>query len=288
VSRARLTAAGGLLALGLAAIGTIAVRTWRSARLDFNPPRTPLPRPPEGMTEVAFRSQFGDELRGWYLPAKNRAAVVLLHGGDADRRQMLDRALALAPAGFGVLAFDLPGSGESTGKVTWGPAERSAIEAALTWLAARPEVDPARLGLLGFSQGAYHAAQEAAADPRAQALVLEGCPASYVEETFREYPRWGPLSRWTALASRWTAGPWGRDRTPLELIGRVAPRPILLIIGTADSDVDPEDGQRLFAAAGHPKELWLMAGADHGNYSAVDPQRYPERLRAFFGRALGR
>jgi dipeptidyl aminopeptidase/acylaminoacyl peptidase len=291
LSRAGRLAALALVAVPCALAATVAVRTWNAALLDFRPPRGPVKRPASGgpldpMIDVTFSTPIGDELRGWYLPSRNHAAVAVLHGGEADRTTMLDRAAALAAAGFGVLAFDLPGCGESSGKVTWGPSERAAVAGALTFLSGRPDVDPGRLGLLGFSQGAYHAVQAAAGDPRARALVLEGCPRDYVDETFDEFPKYGPLSRWAALLARRSAGPWYGEPTPFDLIARIAPRPVLFIAGTIDHDVPPENSRRLFERAGEPKELWLMPGADHGNYSQVDPQTYAARLQKFFTRTL--
>ncbi|RAQ95845.1 hypothetical protein A4R35_09880 [Thermogemmatispora tikiterensis] len=54
---------------------------------------------------------------------------------------------------------------------------------------------------------------------------------------------------------------------PVRTIGRIAPRPILLIHGGNDTIVDPDDAMRLYQAAHAPKELWLIP--PHGAYSRV-------------------
>ena len=50
--------------------------------------------------------------------------------------------------GYGVAFRDLP-------KGDWGFAQLKDIETAAAWLRARPEVDPARVGMMGYSMGGY-------------------------------------------------------------------------------------------------------------------------------------
>lgn len=86
-------------------------------------------------------------------------------GGYAD---------ALAGAGFVTLAFDHRGFGGSQGtpRCHEDPAGKLAdLRDALSWLAARPEVDPDRLGCVGICLGGGYALRFAAFDPRVRALV---------------------------------------------------------------------------------------------------------------------
>src|SRR5947209_19579580 len=87
---------------------------WR----DFHPRRSAMVRPegaPAELSEVAFESSDGSALRGWWLPSRNGAAVVFVHGSSADRRGLYPQALFLHQHGFGALLFDMPGHGESAG-----------------------------------------------------------------------------------------------------------------------------------------------------------------------------
>ena len=45
-------------------------------------------------------------LSGWYVPSRNGAVVILLHGYGNNRAQMWPRAEPLARAGYGVLLYD--------------------------------------------------------------------------------------------------------------------------------------------------------------------------------------
>jgi fermentation-respiration switch protein FrsA (DUF1100 family) len=77
-----------------------------------------------------------------------------------------------------------------------------------------------------------------------------------------------------------------RDVEPLREIPDLAPRPILLIHGAADSITDPRDSEALYAAAGEPKELWITPGVEHCGTYFADRATYCERVGAFFRRAL--
>lgn len=101
-----------------------------------------------------------------------RGALVFVSGsGPSDRDETVGgfavfRALAekLAAAGYASLRYDDRGvedSGGDYGQVTMDILARDAVAAALA-LRARPEIDPARVGVLGHSEGAILAAQIAA------------------------------------------------------------------------------------------------------------------------------
>lgn len=147
-------------------------------------------------------------LSGWWFEATSAAladaqpapAVVLLHGcgGMLDRQgtpsvRIRDYAALLNQQGWHALAVDsLSPRGErelctqriGTRKVTQVQRRRDAL-AALQWLAKRPDVDPARLALLGWSHGgsAVLAATNlnqaevarSAAQPRLAVAFYPGC-----------------------------------------------------------------------------------------------------------------
>jgi hypothetical protein len=125
------------------------------------------------------------------------AAVLLLPGSgpldrDSDHRRMPlgvtgQLAGALDEAGVATLRYDKRGVGASTG--SWHSAgfydNRDDAAAALQLLRARPEVDPARVVLLGHSEGALHAAGLAAAGAPVAGLVLLSCSAMPGDDLLR-------------------------------------------------------------------------------------------------------
>jgi pimeloyl-ACP methyl ester carboxylesterase len=286
----RLLGGATLVALvALAPVAWIAGRAWLTAAKEFHPQRHAVPWP-ASLPDVPDRQVLslataeGDRLRAWYLPSHNGAAVVLVHGTEADRAQLLPEGLALAAAGFGVLAYDQPGCGESGGSVTWGHTERAALRAAIDWTARQPGTRA--VGVLAFSQGTFTAVQVASEDPRVRALALEGAVANYGDETRHEFRRWGWLSQWPAVRSREYQGYRPTDPQAEEVVGRIAPRPVLVVAGDRDETVPMAQAERVFRAAGEPKELWVVPGAAHGGYAEAAPAEYPARLVRFFCDAL--
>jgi len=289
--RVVLPACAIVLLLGLAFVLRILISNYRDERADYiRTPPQPVSQHPErtgiaGLHEVRFRDAGATELAGWYAASRNRAAVVLVHGTGADRSGVLVETQFLAEAGFGVLAIDLPGQGASAGETQWGPAERRAISGAVQWLSVQPDVDPQCIGGLGLSMGAYVMTQAAVLDARLRAVVLGASPNDVVEQNWVSSARWGLLSQlpvyWALRASAQTY-----DLLPKDVIGRIAPRSVFIIGGEHDTAVPRYMAEQLFAAAGEPKELWIVPGAGHVDYLRYAPQEYPRRVTEFFRRRL--
>jgi len=112
-----------------------------------------------------------------YVPeghAERAAGVVLCCGYTGIKDLYLnDMARRLAAAGYVALTFDYKGWGRSDGPplrlAPYGRVEDA--QAALTFLAQQPEVDPGRLGLYGISYGGSTAVFTAAIDQRVRAVV---------------------------------------------------------------------------------------------------------------------
>jgi len=276
-----------LFALSVLFALRIAISSYLGERSDFTRwPATDISRHPErsgisGLTEISFSAPGEPKVAAWYAPSRNRAAIVLVHGTGTDRSSLLAEARLLTQSGFGVLALDLPGQGESDGRTQWGVPERHAIMAAVDWLRRRGEVDPSRIGGFGHSMGAYVLTQTAVLDRRLTAIVLAGCPNDVVEQNWITTSRWGLLSQlptyWALRASRMPL-----DMLPKDIIGAIAPRAVLIINGELDLSVPPYMAKQLFAAAGEPKALWMMPGTHHSDYSMIAPNEYAARLVDFY------
>jgi alpha-beta hydrolase superfamily lysophospholipase len=107
------------------------------------------------------------------------AAVVLVHvlgGSKADWRTAADRFQA---SGVTALAIDLRGHGGSTGSSAPAAAMAQDVKAAVAWLAARPDIRPGALAVVGASLGATAALLAAADLPAVKAAVLISPAADY-------------------------------------------------------------------------------------------------------------
>ncbi len=277
-----------LLCLALLGAARVAYRHYRAVIEDFEPAAaTELSKHPDRvgiaeLEEVSFQSSDGIRLAGWYAPSHDRAAIVVTHGTNADRASVVGETRILARAGFGVLAFDWPGDGASGGSVHWNATERRALGAAIDWLGRRPDVDPTRLGGLGFSMGGYVMAQVAARDSRLRAVILLSAPADYAQLTHWQQRSWGVLSEAPADLALRNSGMPVTELRPVDVVRDISPRPLFVIGGDADSIVPPFMTRALYEAAQNPKSLWMVPGADHGGYARVAGDEYGSRLVQFF------
>lgn len=258
----RLTAAFAIAGpVGVA--GLQAFRAWRNIHADFRrlPRRFEAPTRLEGQQPLILRSAKGHEIGASFVPPKNGVAVIFGHGTGTTRVQLWADAELLVKAGFGVLLFDWPGHGESTGEMTIGGNERDAFTACVDFLAARTDVK--RIGAYGFSNGAGLLSAFVPYEPRVTSLLAVNAWSDALEQTRYEYRRWGPIRQVPAVAAARTRIEGGnlvsRDAARL-LKGRKT----LFIASLEDELVPPIMSAELAGAAG--SEVRFVVGARHNDY----------------------
>jgi fermentation-respiration switch protein FrsA (DUF1100 family) len=69
-------------------------------------------------------------------------------------------------------------------------------------------------------------------------------------------------------------------------IKQLSPRPVFLMQGGADQVISPDSGQRLYAAAGEPKELWFDPALGHARFFDERRAEYERRVMGFFDHYL--
>jgi uncharacterized protein len=237
---------------------------------------------------VTFTATDGLRLSGWYVPSRNRAAVILVHGGGGDRTGATRHAELLVRHDYGVLLYDSRGRGESEGSpVGFGWGWRNDVAGALAFLRGQPDVDADRIGALGLSRGADVLIGVAAERRELAAVVADGATVS----SFADYRNVRGLdeaapSAWTMfLAVRVLSGTSPGE--PLEeLVADVSPTPLLLI-ATGGSLPDELVINRIYAkAAQEPVELWELPEVNHTAAIRERPREYERRIVRFFDRAL--
>jgi fermentation-respiration switch protein FrsA (DUF1100 family) len=277
----------------LAAVFLFARHIWRGVLSDVHPARrllTPAEvaqakRELPTLTDVALRTSDGLRLSGWYAPGNNGAAVVLVHGAWSNRAALLTEAVRLSRHGYGVLLYDARASGDSEGTCTWGDRERGDVAAAVDFLAAQPEVK--RIGALGFSIGASAVSGAAAKDARIRAIVLEGATSSLREAEDADHSLYGVLAAYPTRLVYRAYGVRFEEVDVVAALKAMAPRPVLVAIGSADPYVFRWMTDEVFAAAPEPKSLYVVPGAGHGDYVPTGGDAYLDTLVAFFDGSLG-
>jgi fermentation-respiration switch protein FrsA (DUF1100 family) len=172
--------------------------------------------------------------------------------------------------GRAVFIFNFRGTGASSGNFDirgW----TSDLRAVIDYLWDLPEADRSCLSLLGFSAGAAVSVYVASGDRRVSSVVAVACPARFTllngaedrQSVIEHFRSIGIIrdSDFPHSLDEWFEGL--RLVSPVDCIGGIAPRPLLLVHGSDDELVAVSHARRLYRAASEPKELVIVDGAGH-------------------------
>jgi fermentation-respiration switch protein FrsA (DUF1100 family) len=286
-----------LLWLTVVALAVLAVSAWALAYWSTHPIRIPVPnRPPlrfGSPADIAFRSDDGVPLSGWYFAHERpRAVLVLCHGHQFNRLQVLDVMEGLRDGPFAFVLFDFRCAGRSGGALsTIGAEEVRDLRAALGWIETRQELRALPVGVFGYSMGGAVAIMAASDDLRIGAVATQGAYAS-LDRAIEDRGRFfigalGPaLARPAMAIGRHWLGRDPAEVSPLRAIARISPRPVMVCHGEWDPFISAADARMLFDAAGDPKVLRILPRSWHIGVAADQRAAYYRALRAFFETAL--
>lgn len=234
--------------------------------------------------DVWLQTGDGVDLHAWYLPAvgEQRGTVLFLHGNGGNIGTQLGAVYWLPAQGYAVLMPDYRGYGRSQGKASIEGAVRD-VQAALSWLAEREEVQAQGVAVLGQSLGgalAVHALVEAERLPPLRAVILDSSFAGYRRIAREKLGRF-----WLTWPLQWPLALTIPDRySPVRSIARLAPTPVLIIHGAADPIVPFEHGAALYLAARPPRELWRVPG--EGHIAAFTHEEFRQRMANWLDRVF--
>jgi dienelactone hydrolase len=242
---------------------------------------------------VEFNGIKSDRVPGiLYLPKDNpskRPAVLLQYGSGGHKQvdYIVQLGRQFVAHGFAVLTIDAPGRGERKSKnqkrVDWLFSNEGRelflqycgdYSRAIDFLAARADLDAERIGYVGISWGAITGVTFVGHEPRIKAMVsmVGGGNFLGLAGAFSEHP----------------AGSDGQSSVridPVHHVGRIAPRPLLLLNVTRDQLVPRPFAEALHRAAGEGARVeWLET--DH-YFSGVDRHEVGESVIRFMQENLG-
>lgn len=205
----------------------------------------------------------------------------VVQGGLGSHKESFRRG-GLTPLGVGTFTIDARFQGERGSREAALAAARDPerfasmlrgtvidLRRGLDWLQEQRECRFARIGYVGFSFGGLVGSLLAGVDDRiaAPALIMAGADWTAVASGISGVLKMSDAERRAAVDEL--------ERVdPKHWVGRISPRPVLMINGTEDPIIVPAAARALHAAAREPKEvIWVETGhffrPDHPDTAAV-------------------
>ena len=267
--------------------GPAKMHSHERARAAFTRAAELMPHPLE---RVEIDSPDGI-LPGYLIPARTQGptpVVIFYNGFDVTKELLYGFINAeFADRGIACLIIDTPGTGEPLRLrgVPSRPDYEVPTTAIVDYLVTRPDLDPARIGLLGISLGGYYAPRGASYEHRIKACAARGGVWDYGAVWQH---RWDTRSKLTSVPF-WQL-PWvmgtetmeqALDRVKQWTMADAIPlltQPLLIVHGGEDKAIPLSDARKAIEAAGSTdKELRVFTGADggfeHCNADDPDPAR---------------
>jgi pimeloyl-ACP methyl ester carboxylesterase len=225
--------------------------------------------------------------KGWFFPGLRGApTVVLLHGYQSSRGELLTLVSALQDHQYNVFVFDFAAHGGNDGLTTFGYRESDEVRAAIDTLATRHDVDPTRFGLWGYNLGAYSALREAEKDSRVRALVLDSVydvPKQMVKIGVEKTGVGGfPMMVRSAQTSfEWLNYAYKGDKPLSANLKKVSGVPILFIAAADDPEL-ASITREMFLKATEPREMAIIAHGNFVNLPDDEKRTYENRVVTFF------
>ena len=220
--------------------------------------------------DAFFTAEDKTKLHGWYCPATDPRAVVLIAHGNAGH--VASRAPWLrylqTTAKVSVFMFDYRGYGRSEGtpSVEGAIQDATAARAKLCELAA---IKDSEMLLMGESLGGAIVLQLAADSPP-RGLILQSTFSSLRDVADVHYPK---LS-------------WLVPRNKLDSATQIVRYrgPLLQSHGNMDRTIPFSSGEKLFRSANEPKQFVTIEHAHHNNWLT---EAYLKQLDGFIARVAG-
>ncbi len=204
------------------------------------------------------------------LPANSGGelpVIVILNGASTVKEETVGWSQAFLEQGMATLSLDTPGSGEAWRRMPANPHQLDIGDSLVDYANQHNRLDARRIALLGISLRGAYAVQVAQHQPNIAATISVTAP-------FNPAPYFRHLNQIVHKEIAYTT----HEKDPAKIhtmvntmsLEEIAPRlktPLLVIGAGNDLVVPPEESQRLYAAAGGPKNLYFIPNANHVAFS---------------------
>jgi pimeloyl-ACP methyl ester carboxylesterase len=226
------------------------------------------------------------EREGWFYPGlRGSPTIVVCHGYHSQRSDVLTLVTALQDQQFNVFLFDFTAHGTSPGVTTLGYREVAELQAAMQGLATRDDVDPKHFGLWGVDMGGYVVLENAVADPRVSAFIVDDAYADPRDMVQIEVKRSGLtvlpyVSKFCDLGFRMMNYQFRHQQLVTAQLARTKGIPKLFFVSDDRPDL-AHDMTNIYTLAPEPKQM-IRDRTSYPDMSDDDRKNYESQVVSFF------
>lgn len=231
----------------------------------------------------------------WYKAANNpvrkeyttkydlpKPTIVICDGDAGNMMYLIQFAKELVGFGYNVVTFDWRGFGESD---SWETNEDFLVypeylldyKAVISEVSKQDEVDKDRIGLFGFSTGAYLSFATFYKQPEIKAFVGRGLLTD-LKSAVDSIKQVIPDKRIIIPED------YPENLMPINIASRID-RPCFLVVGELDNRTPPSMSITIFNNLKGEKQLWVVNNATHGGATGpefIDFKKFMTQLRTFY------
>lgn len=233
-----------------------------------------------------FTDREGGEHEGWLLLGlKGAPAIILCHGYNSNRSDMLSLGTILRENHFNVYVFNFSGPKARESYSDLGVRQGQDVIQAIATVTKQEGVNPHRVGLFGTNLGGYAALVAAMQSPQVKALAVDtiyAAPQQMFEiQVDQALGGSSPLFRYIANAE-FRLFTWRSKPYPVRAnLSKLANMPKLFISGT-DMPALAGATEELYNAAPQPKQLRVLDHSQATLTSGSEKKEYENQILNFF------
>ncbi|MEM7592176.1 MAG: alpha/beta fold hydrolase [Cyanobacteria bacterium P01_A01_bin.83] len=218
-----------------------------------------------------------DQIHGWWIPSSqpNSPALLYFHGNGSNNGDLTQIAAIFHQLEVSVLMIDYRGYGKSSPIFPNEARVYEDAEAAWQYLTTDLEIKPQQVFVYGHSLGGAIAIELATRHPEMAGLITEG--------TFTSMKDMASLMSWVKIFPLdWLIT---QEFDSLSKIQSLQV-PWLIFHGTADETIPLEMAKQLAHAGSQPKQIEIIAQANHNNLPEFGGEKYLQTIKQFMRSAI--
>lgn len=242
---------------------------------------------PDGLTEVTVVTADKVELQAWYCDAQNGKTILLVHGATDSREGVRKQAEFLVREGYGVLAYDQRGHGESGGDTVNGFGWESELDLNAAVVFIRVKQPDVKIGAWGFSMGG-EALMSFSSALALDAMIVDGATFRSTKDYIAIESKANLFVSFTTRIMYASAQWFGKANPPVPMVDSIrnATTTQFLFIAAGKEKNEIEYNQFFHQQIPNRSELWIVPEVGHIKAFETYPDEYEERVKIFFATNL--